>query len=80
MERQEHFSKSIAVGSEEFINSVQKALGIRAVGRRAFETPAAGYQLKESIAAYGRTNLYRTEEENSAIAVTNAIAWKWEDG
>ena len=77
-ERQEHFGKSIAVGSEEFIRSVQKALGIRAVGRRVFETPVAGYQLKESIAAYGSINLYRTEEEKSAI--TNAIPWKWEDG
>lgn len=75
-ERQVHFSRSIAVGSEEFIRSVQKALGIRAVGRRIFETPAAGYQLKESMAAYGSTNSDRAEEENSAMTVTNTIPWK----
>ena len=79
-ERQEHFSKSIAVGSEEFIRSVQMALGLRAVGRRVFETPAAGYQLKESIAAYGSKNSYRTEEEKSAMSITNTIPWKQEDG
>ena len=79
-ERQEHFGRSLAVGSEEFIRSVQQALGIRAIGRRVFETPATRYQLKESIAAYGSTNSDRTKEENSVMAVTNAIPWKLEDG
>jgi hypothetical protein len=68
------------VGSEEFIWSVQQALGTRAIGRRVFKTPATGYQLKESIAAYGSTNSDWTEEENSAMAVTNTIPWKLEDG
>ena len=60
--------------------SVQQAMGIRAIGRRIFETPATGYQLKEFIAAYGSTNSDRTEEENSAMAVTNTIPWKLKDG
>ncbi len=75
-ERQEHFGRSLAVGSEEFIRNVKNALGIRAVGRRIFETPPSGYQLKESMAAYGRPNSDRAEEENSAMAITNAISWK----
>ena len=79
-ERQEYFGRSLAVGSEEFIRRVQPAMGIRAIGRRVFETPATEYQLKESIAEYGSTNSDRTEEENSAMAVTNAIPWKLEDG
>jgi len=48
-------------------------------GRRIFETPSSGYQLKESMAAYGMPNSDRTEEENSAMAVKNAISWKQED-
>jgi putative transposase len=51
--RQAHFGRSLAVGSEAFIRSVKQALGIRATGRRFFKTPSAGYQLKESIGAYG---------------------------
>ena len=55
-------------------------MGIRAVGRRVFETPAVGYQLKESIAGYESTNSDRTEEEYLDMAVTNAIPLKWENG
>lgn len=68
------------MGGEEFIKRVQKALGIRSIGRRVIETPVVGYQLKEFIAAYGSVNLNRTEEDNSAAVVTNAIPWQWEDG
>ena len=74
-ERQEHFSRSLAVGSESFIRRVQQSLGIRAVGRRNIKTPATGYQLKESIVAYGNIDTDRTAH-NSLIADTNTIPWK----
>ncbi len=77
-ERQEHFGSSLAVGSEAFIRRMQQALGIRAVGRRALKTPATGYQLKESIAAYGIFDSDRTVN-NAVIPDTNAIPWKLED-
>ena len=41
-ERQAHFSRSLAVGSEDLIRSVQQAMGGRAVGRRVLETPVVG--------------------------------------
>ena len=76
--RQAHFGRSLAVGSEAFIRSVKQALGIRAVGRRVFKTPAAGYQLKEPIGAYGDADSGRTEK-NAAVPDTNTIPWKLED-
>ncbi len=36
-ERQEHFGRSLAVGSEAFIRRVQQSLGLRAVGRRTIK-------------------------------------------
>ncbi len=77
-ERQEHFGRSLAVGSEAFIRRVQRSLGIRAVGRRTIKTPATGYQLKESIVAYGIIDSDRTAN-NPAIADTNAISWNLEN-
>jgi hypothetical protein len=69
-ERREHFSRSIAVGSKEFIMSVQKALSVRAVGRRALETGEAGYQLKESITGYRNINSARTEIQSANYSLT----------
>lgn len=76
-ERREHFGRSLAVGSSEFIRSIQKALGIRAVGRRVFKTPVAGYQLKEPITAYGNTDSDRTEKD-AVMPDTKTIPWKWD--
>ncbi len=77
--RQAHFSRSLAVGSEVFIQSVKEALGIRAVGRRVFEAPAAaGYQLKEPIGVYGKADSDRTER-NRAMPDTNAVPWRLDD-
>ncbi len=77
--RQDHFGRSLAVGSEVFIRSVQQALDTHAVGRRVFKTAATGYQLKESIAGYGSIDSDRAEEENSAMPDKTAILWKWDD-
>ena len=77
-ERQEHFGRSLAVGSEAFIRRMQQSLGIRAIGRRALKTTGAGYQLKESIAAYGIIGPDRTGNK-AAIPATNTIPWMLED-
>jgi hypothetical protein len=45
---------------------------------RTIKTPATGYQLKESIVAYGNIDTDRTAN-NSAIADTNTIPWKLEN-
>jgi putative transposase len=53
LERQEHFSRSIAVGSKLFIQKVRNALGAQGIGRRMAKAPEMGHQLKETITKYG---------------------------
>jgi hypothetical protein len=72
-ERQEHFSASIAVGSQAYIQKVRQALGIKGIGRRVAEATVAGYQLKESVAEYDRADL-----NQAASPIVNTIPWKWE--
>jgi hypothetical protein len=77
-ERQEHFSASIAVGSQAYIQKVRQALGIKGIGRRMAEAAVAGYQLKESLAKYDRADLNKAESHQSESPVVNTIPWKWE--
>jgi REP element-mobilizing transposase RayT len=77
-ERQEHFSKSIAVGSKPFIQKVQQALGTLGIAKRMAEAPAAGYQLKEATAKYGSATSNLAESHQSVWPVTNTIPWKLE--
>ena len=76
--RQEHFSKSIAVGNEPFIQKVQQALGTLGIAKRMAEAPAAGYQLKEATAKYESATSDLTDSHQSAWPVTNTIPWKLE--
>jgi REP element-mobilizing transposase RayT len=54
--RQEQFTQSVAVGSEDFIAGVQKALGIRAKGRNMTPIPDGAYQLRDTIFEYGNSS------------------------
>ena len=72
-ERQAHFGKSLVLGSEAFIRRVQQALGTRAVGRRVLKTPASGYQLKESIAAYKILDSDRTGKKITGTGQGNPL-------
>jgi putative transposase len=49
--REEEWSRSIAVGSQPFVESVRKMLGIRAKGRDVIEG-SKGYQLREEASGY----------------------------
>jgi hypothetical protein len=49
--RQDEWSKSIAVGSRSFVETVKQFLGIRAKGRDVVEG-GQGYQLREAAADY----------------------------
>ena len=78
--RQEHFSKSIAVGSKVFADRVRHTLSAQALGRHIDELPEEGYQLKETIAKYGGTDSEHTESDiHTSNDVTNAIPWKLKD-
>lgn len=50
--RDEHWSKSLAVGSEDFVNRIQSALGIRARHREVVQQDG-GHTLREARAYYG---------------------------
>ena len=50
--REEKWTKSIAVGSKEFVESVKTLLGALARGRKVTEA-AEAYQLREPSALYG---------------------------
>ena len=65
--RQQHFSSSIAVGSEAFLAGVKEALGICARGRKIVSDTDDGFHLKEPMPAYGKStdalnNVYCKED------------------
>lgn len=74
--RQEHFSKSIAVGSKAFVKNICHALKSQATGRRMIELPAEGYQLRETIGEYGDVGSENLETFNLPISFSNSIPWR----
>jgi putative transposase len=62
-QRNEAWTKSLAIGSEQFVLKVQESLGIRGQGRGVFATGDA-YVLRESPEAYKAS----FDPENRAIA------------
>ena len=45
------WTRSIAVGGEQFVRKIKKGLGTKAVGRRMREVPG-GYELREGESSY----------------------------
>jgi putative transposase len=67
-QREEMWTKSLAVGSELFVQKVQENLGVRGMGRGVGVTGDA-YVLRESPATYGGN----FDPENRAIAPNNSF-------
>ena len=65
--RHDEWSKSIAVGSRSFVETLKHFLGIRAKGRDVVEG-GQGYQLREAAADYKPL----LEDENEDIGLVNA--------
>jgi len=74
--RQEHFSKSIAVGSKAFVESTCHALKARAIGRRLLELPAEGFQLRETISKYGNVGSEDFYAGKLPYIFSNSIPWR----
>ncbi len=55
-EREERYSKSIAIGSQSFVETVQAKMGMKAIGRRSRESRTDAYELRETVERYGREN------------------------
>ena len=70
MARQSHWTESIAVGSLEYIEALQKQLAIRAKGRDVISVEG-GCQLRETETAYRGLS----EGEKGGLSVENAFLW-----
>jgi hypothetical protein len=68
--QESEWTRSIAVGSQPFVESVKKRLGVRAKGREVIEG-VKGYQLREEAESY--QSLF--EVKNSDIGLENAYPW-----
>jgi hypothetical protein len=68
--RDDKWTKSIAVGSRGFVESVKSILGILAKGRQSIETEGV-YQLRESSVPYGGD----FGPKNDDIAPENTYFW-----
>jgi REP element-mobilizing transposase RayT len=73
--RLEHFSKSLAVGSETFLKKVKVELLGRGTGRSVIEVNDSEYQLKESLAEYRREGVSNSDPETHRLPDTNEIPW-----
>ena len=68
--REEEWTRSIAVGSQPFVESVKKLLGIKAKGRKVV-VGTKRYRLREEESPYQAL----FEVENSDIGLDNAYLW-----
>ena len=50
-DREPHWSDAVAIGNEDFIETIRNQLGYKANGRRC-RRPGSGYQLKEPRGKY----------------------------
>lgn len=68
--RDDKWSRSIAIGSKEFVETVKTKLGILAKGRKTTETDV-GYQLREPAKSY----MHHLGAENDDIGPENGYFW-----
>ena len=69
--RNNHWSESIAVGSESFVEQVKVELGFKAQHRQVAVTNEA-YTLREPAQPYGD----HFDRENEALSPNNAVPWQ----
>lgn len=74
--RQAHFSNSLAVGSETFVEKVRAELKGCALGRQTIEVKDSEFQLKEFIAEYQREGRKQLVTKIHKDNDTNMIPWK----
>ncbi len=70
MGRDEIWTNSVAVGSEEFVRKTGQRIGIKVKGRKIVEK-GGGFTLREPMSDYG---LY-SGSENSPIVPENRYFW-----
>lgn len=73
--RKDHFSRSLAVGSEVFISTVKQALGVRAKGRKLSPSPDGGHHLREPAPVYAGSCDMLKKVYAEDIESCNEILW-----
>jgi lysozyme family protein len=68
--RDNQWTRSIAVGEEQFVEKVKADLGSRAVGRRIRPVPG-GYELREEVVSYNAV----FDPKKSDIGPKNSYKW-----
>ena len=68
--REEMWTKSLAVGSEQFVQKIQEKLEVRGIGRGSVATGAA-YVLREPSETY----VANFDPENRVITPFNSLFW-----
>ena len=68
--RQADWSESVAVGSKNFVKTINEKLGLRAKGRKIFENDG-GFQLREKMVSY----IANSDSKNDNIGGQNTFSW-----
>jgi putative transposase len=73
--REDHFSRSLAVGSESFVTDIQAELGVKAMGRGITLCPDGSYQLREPGLVYTGSSSTSQQLNEKDMDGTNQIPW-----
>lgn len=73
--RQESFSRSIAVGSEDFVADIRKSLGARACGRNISPINNGSFQLREPEPLYANAASLKKQRIIAAVDNENQLLW-----
>lgn len=76
--RKDCFSKSLAFGSQSFVNKISDAMGLRAKGRHVAQASDEGYQLREPISAYQKQGVKRSSQMSDSWNRGNLLPWDTE--
>ena len=69
--REDKWSSSIAVGSEEFVTKIKLLLGIKAEGRNIVKTTGGASELREASSSYNSVFML----ENGCLSIENSYYW-----
>ena len=76
LERESHWTESIASVNKSFIEKVKQSLGFKAKGK-SITGSKDHYQLREDVVKFGDTSLDRFRPaERSDAGTTNTILWR----
>lgn len=73
--RKDCFSKSLAFGSQAFVDKISDAMGLRAKGRHVVQASGEGYQLREPTSTYHSREVKQSSQMSGFWNGENLIPW-----